>query len=400
MKKLLYGSTALMAAGMLASGAEAADKIKVGVGGYFQAYGVYVDQDDGTGEPGANLRDHYLEREAEIIFNGKTTLDNGLEVGVQVQLEAESCGDQIDESFIWFEGGWGRVNIGSENSAPYLMFYGAPAQITGWGVTSPNHNAVSAGANNGLLGNGVILPVNLSGDSEKLTYFTPRIAGFQLGVSYTPDACEASNIAGGSQSAICGSQGSGPEPDNNNLGEIFEIGANYVQKFGAFNVAVSGSYGTANDETSTAFTEDPTEWHLGANVGWGGFTVGGSYIEHNDMNSIGGASAGNAGGKGIDSKDWTLGVRYATGPWGVGVSYGHREVDCDAAQAAAGGCGGATAAAGEDELDMIEVGGSYALGPGVDLTAGVQWVEIDGSEGVAASDNDALVVIFGTSLTF
>ena len=390
MKKLLYGSTALMAAGMLASGAEAADKIKVGVGGYFQAFAVYVDQDDGVGEPGANLRDHYLAREGEIIFNGKTTLDNGLEVGVQVQLEAESCGDQIDESFIWFEGGWGRLNVGAENSAPYLMFYGAPAQITGWGVTSPNFGAVNPGTN-GALGNGVILPVNLSGDSEKLTYFTPRIAGFQLGVSYTPDACEEN---GGSQTGVnCGGQGSGPEADNNNLGEIFEVGVNFVQKFNQFNVAVSGSYGTGDDETTGAFTEDPVEWHLGANVGWGGFTVGASLIDRSDMTSAG-ATAGGVGGNGIDTRDWTLGVRYATGPWGVGVSYGHREVECDATRAAV--CG----AAGEDELDILEVGATYALGPGVDMTGGVQWVEIEDAAGAAAGENEALVFIIGTALSF
>ena len=38
MKKLLYGTTALVAAGMIAGGAQAADKIKVGVGGYFFGY--------------------------------------------------------------------------------------------------------------------------------------------------------------------------------------------------------------------------------------------------------------------------------------------------------------------------------------------------------------------------
>ena len=32
--------------------------------------------------------------------------------------------------------------------------------------------------------------VNLSGDSEKISYFSPRFAGLQVGVAYTPDNSE------------------------------------------------------------------------------------------------------------------------------------------------------------------------------------------------------------------
>ena len=49
MKKLLFGTTALAAVGLIAGSANAADKIKMGVGGYFQAFLVYGDEDTGTG---------------------------------------------------------------------------------------------------------------------------------------------------------------------------------------------------------------------------------------------------------------------------------------------------------------------------------------------------------------
>ena len=145
MKKLLYGTTALIAAGALASGsAVGAEKVSMGVGGYMQAFFVGVDQEDSAGEPGADLRDHLVAREGEIIFNGKTTFDNGLQVGAQVQLEAEVCGDQIDESFIFFSGSWGRINIGSENSAAYLMHYSAPAP-SHWAHGLQSSNFMHAG---------------------------------------------------------------------------------------------------------------------------------------------------------------------------------------------------------------------------------------------------------------
>ena len=49
MKKILLGSTALVAAGMIAS-APASAKMKLGVGGYMQQWVGYVSQDDVAGK--------------------------------------------------------------------------------------------------------------------------------------------------------------------------------------------------------------------------------------------------------------------------------------------------------------------------------------------------------------
>ena len=153
MNKFLYGTTALATAVMLSTGAMAADKIKMGVGGYFAWFGVFGDQDDGAGpdgiagtpddSPGAGARDHQFMREGEIIFNGSTKLDNGISAGVQVQLEAETCGDQIDETFVYFFGSFGRINLGQENSAPYLMGYASPGNPH-WGLNSVPANLAQA----------------------------------------------------------------------------------------------------------------------------------------------------------------------------------------------------------------------------------------------------------------
>ncbi len=47
---------------------------------------------------------------AEVRFKGETTLDNGLTVGAQIELEGENAGDQIDKSFVYWSGGFGRVS--------------------------------------------------------------------------------------------------------------------------------------------------------------------------------------------------------------------------------------------------------------------------------------------------
>ena len=42
-----------------------------------------------------------------------------------MQLEGNGGGDTIDESYLIVKGGFGEINLGSENSAMYKMHYGA-----------------------------------------------------------------------------------------------------------------------------------------------------------------------------------------------------------------------------------------------------------------------------------
>jgi len=373
MKHLLYGTTAMVTAGILMSGsAFAADKVKMGVGGYMNAFFVVADQDDGTGEPGANRREHGLSREGEIIFNGKTTFDNGLQVGVQVQLEAETCNDQIDESFMWFSGSFGRVNIGSENAAPYLMQYASPTP-SHWahGLNSPNYMHVSVGAH--ASGRFPTTRQLLASDSEKLTYFTPRLAGFQFGVSYTPDRCEEATA--GSVPIACGGSYAGLPSDTNDIGEIWEGAVNYIGNFSDVAVRLSAGYGFGEDEVGGAGREDPTEWSVGGQVAFAGFTVGGAYKMRDNVE----------GGDGVDRTDANIGLRYATGPWGVGIQYAY--VDADSGT-------------GSDEMDGYEVGGSYALGPGVVLSAGVQYFDFQDDANNPANENEAIIGFVGTHVAF
>ena len=90
MNKVLLTTTALAGAGMVlvAQPSLAAEQLKLGIGGYFNAFIATASQDDGVGQPGNGLRNYKIAREAEIIFSGKTTLDNGISFGINVQLEA------------------------------------------------------------------------------------------------------------------------------------------------------------------------------------------------------------------------------------------------------------------------------------------------------------------------
>src|SRR4030095_5825088 len=118
MKKLLLGSTALVAARLVAGEAYAADGVKLGIGGrYMGAAGVNAIQDfeDNTGNE--HPRTYVFKQDVEVYFLGETTLDNGLTVGARIELEGQTSSDQIDEVYAYFSGGFGEVGFGDSAGA-------------------------------------------------------------------------------------------------------------------------------------------------------------------------------------------------------------------------------------------------------------------------------------------
>ncbi|MBT6428101.1 MAG: porin [Rhodospirillaceae bacterium] len=370
MKSRILGTTSMVAAALLFTGsaAQGADKIKLGLGGYFKAYLVAGSQDDGAGQPGANLRSHKIAREGEIFFKGKTTLDNGITFGVDVQLEAETCGDQIDESFIYVQGGFGKIVIGADDPASDSMYMGTPQPIAGIGVATPD-DVFSA------LGNAVATPASItsiSGDSEKITYFTPRMSGFQLGISYTPENCEEAR-------APCTGTYAGFQATNSagQQSEIIEVGANYIRKIGDVDIGLYAGIGKGDLELTAAGAEDQDQWGLGVELGVAGFTIGADYREDDQ-----GTSAANT-----DRTDYSLGVSYAMGNWTFGAAYAHGEVE-------------AGAGLGEDETDGYQVGMVYDLSPGIVLTGGFTYWDVEDNLNAVGIENSASEFIVGTLLSF
>lgn len=55
---------------------------------------------------------------------------------------------------------------------------------------------------------------------------------------------------------------------------------------------------------------------------------------------------------------------------------------------------------GEDETDGYQVGLNYGLAPGITLTGGVTFWDVEANIDAAASENTATEFIIGTSLSF
>lgn len=394
MKKLLLGTTALVAAGMFASGDAAAQSkagpIQAGVNGTFNGVYAFVSQDDGTNTaatPMGQRRSHGLLREAEARFWGQTRLDNGLLVGYRVSLEAEDCQDQIDESWIFFDSAYGRMEIGETDQVGWKMYYGAPNAIPNFSTSV--HNIVAWNSNGTAAG--ILSPIarlSLGNDQNHINYFTPRFFGFQVGVSYTPEGCKEGNTDGdGAGTFLCGGAYRGMTPEGvsasatgaGNVQDIWEIAANYVNKFGDVGVAVYGAMNKGDHQT--AGTYDPRQWGLGAEVSYMGFTLGGAYTQTK--------MACATVTRGCDNPHWNVGLKYATGPWGVGIEYAQAKQEF-------------STGAADDEGQFLYIGGTYLLGPGINLFAGVQFFELDAGTPATSTkqDNDGTVFLIGTAIAF
>ena len=338
MKKILLGSTAIVAAGMIASApsAIAAEKMKLKVGGYMEQWVGFTSQDDGTDQDFSGVS---TVSDGEIHFKGKTKLDNGITVGVNVQLEAQQGGDQIDEQYMEVSGGFGKIIIGDENSAMYKMHY-APSDygiginsgdVNNWNnpVADAEGDSISkAGGFRAPFGATYIEPDAIN-DAAKLSYFTPRVSGFQLGLSYAPDGAQDNNGL--------------PNRDAVNSDYIM-VGANFVQKMGGMSVGVSGGYGTVTD--AAAGGVEPEATNFGIKIGMGGVSAGVSYANFSD--------SGEKDQEGINA-----GVAYSSGPMGVSIAYFHGEKD--------GNNGDAATLNNQAERDVIHLSAKYAMGPGVTL---------------------------------
>ncbi|HSE75266.1 MAG TPA: porin, partial [Dongiaceae bacterium] len=184
MKSKLLASTTWVGIGFVAGPAFAADGIKLGVGGFFNEAYMATFDDDGEGEPGNERNTDGFFNDAEVHFDGSTVLDNGVTVGAHIELEGETEDDQIDEAWVFFSGGFGEARIGSIDDALAYSCILPPGGTENFSAFSPNQ----WGANT-LISNPACVGVDESpgGDAQKVLYFSPVFAGFQLTLSYTPN---------------------------------------------------------------------------------------------------------------------------------------------------------------------------------------------------------------------
>ena len=362
-KHFLYGTTALATAGLIAGvagNAAAAERIQMGVHGYYQQFMAAVDQDyQNDALSGAEQHTNLVtnKHNAEICFVGETTLDNGITFGVNVQLEAYTSGDQIDESFLFVQSeSLGQLVMGSTDNAAYQMHVTAPDG----GVSLDSGDLVSdtffenPGLNYFDRATGTTYLVFGDDDSGKISYFSPRFSGVQLGVSFIPNF----QAGGDSNSSL--------KVSNNNVNNGFAGGINFTEDFNGFGVQLSAGYlfGDTAADSVTGGNDNLNAYDFGAQFSYAGFSFGGAYNK----------GTGDAGDTTrFNSQSWIVGAAYEVGAYTVGVNYMKGEEN-------------PTGSGGKGHLDQAILSGSYQLGPGIRLVGGVFWFDGENENNIETND--------------
>ena len=377
MKKILVASTALVAASMLSTGAaSASEKIKLELGGFSKWWVVGAWQDNSF--QSANNADYNnvdIKGDNEIFFSGSTTLDNGMQVGINVELEAggttDNTADTIDKSNVFIAGGFGKVILGSEANGTALLHVMAPDAAGNTDSDGLLTGGIAIAAPSGFTGR-VVTSIDTDGDAEGITYVAPTFYGLTVGGSYKPNSNQddrgVTNIAAGG--AL--------------VGEIYGAGALYANTFSGVDFKASAGWATYDvnitDYSVPSNNQTVNEYAFGTQIGYAGFTVGGSYRIVSAPSSLANTVA-------ADGTVWDAGVQYASGPYAVSFIYFNSEAQRNQTGA-------------EDEFTVYQVSGKYTLGAGVDVLATVGHAEYDSEIVGDANDNKGWMVATGLSLQF
>jgi hypothetical protein len=417
MKKMLLGTTALVSVGMVAGQASAAEPIELSIGGYQNWAVFYADNDNNSNatntlpaEPGFNRGDHDIKFDGELQVKGKTVLDNGLEVGVRIEIEGETQGDQMDENYAYIEGSFGTLQIGNNDAAalemstaaPYLNYLFAANSATVFG------NGLSqffSGTGRTFMGAGYATFTTFPdqfGDNGQLMYFSPVFNGFQFGASYAPDGREARassvyNLP--TKTITLGSTSSLASPASTH-GEVYSAAARYDGEIGDFGLTAAGGYTVGRHKNIIGSTVSPLPaslnvdsdiWNLGLVVYYGNWGLGGSYMNVSDANNV----------RGTDIDSYDLGLSYwSDGAWSAGIYWLHEEIDySQATLAVLGPIPGPNGANNfSDKFDAYRLMGQYDLGPGISVTGAVGFDQFD--DGAANKTYDTTMVGAGLLLSF
>lgn len=392
-KRIAYfGGPAIVAALFLAmpSGqARAVEKITLELKGEYTSYFGYAKNDDiGTGDfTGFDVK---LDSESEIEFEGETTLDNGLEIGVAVGLKPQSSDDeQIDGSYLFITSdNLGRIEIGQNDNIAVLMQGGEWAGQNRQGESnSDEEESLSAAApdvglriNDSDIADWIINPSNgdensafqstflYIGDekSTKLTWASPRLAGLQIGVTYIPEF-EADNNA---------------QPQGDLYRDGIVVAANYVRKFASESeFKVAAGFLAADSPSTVTGGADAEGYSLGFALKVDKITIGGSYA-NTDGNPEGGTDPAIS----FDGVGFDIGVAYElTNNMNISLSYYRGEFEDQ------------VALAGDSTNDTVMASVNYEAGHGVEMLASLFHSRFAADTGVK---NEGVAFITGLKLEF
>jgi hypothetical protein len=337
-KTLLLAGVAsgVVAASGVASAAEVTPggALDIKLSGQLRAGVLFGENDSISGsDPGYGM---YTNNRLFIDVRGK---DDGslMEYGGRWRLRLDNGrGDSnnlVDRGWLFVRGGWGEVRLGNEVGPGDDMKVFSSTIAAGTGGVDGDFNPA--------FGNPIFTyTVPLSGASTKGVYYTPSIAGFQAGVSFSPD-----DDAGGLIS----------QNDDSDTGgrQHVEGGISYKGGFSGFDILASVTGASAKVTQGTNDDADINGVMGGVSVGFGGFNIAGAY--------------GYNGGDVPDVNYWNIGIGGAFGPAKLSLEYATANGDATV--------NGVTS----DDTDPTAIVASATMGlmPGLSLLADIGMYDTD-----------------------
>jgi len=280
---------------LLAAGAAHAADIDTSLGGFVKfQYGVF---DAPPHQPANGAR---IDGEAHLTVDGQT--DTGITYGGRLQL-VRAAKPRDNGTYIEAGWAWGEFRLGDYGGAAREMTVTAPTI----GIGQIDGDLDRFGAASALLA-----PYGLANDdSTRLTYLSPSVLGFRLGLSYAPE------LAGGGIEAVPMQHVDGIDRHRN----VVEIGLNSTRDYGPVTVTAGGSAVFGEAEPG-ARLHDLAGGSLGAKASWNGITVGGGFVYDGADTLPLDRRPGHAGLESVIS-EIDFGATYDLGKWSFGASWAH-----------------------------------------------------------------------------
>ena len=308
-----------------------------------------------------------VRTDAEVHFNGRATLENGLKIHTRWELEggsAHSNSDIIDEYFLSISGSFGQIVLGGTENASVRMLTGSSGSwTTGVGRLQAfySHEWVPSAAGARF---GTIQHVRLSGpgggDSEKATYISTNFGGFQIGASYTPNNTESSD----------GRVDAGTDQHDSLAGAF-----GYSGKFNDVGIAGgAGVLATQGCNDGGACGENVNAWFAGGRLDFGSARISVAYKQTEQDGPTAGAPSLN--GYVVDA-----GVRYLAGANQFSVTGSYGQMD-------------------DTQARYQAVVASYArtMGPGVKIFTTMVFNDSESDDGL--SKNSGIAAMTGIHVGF
>lgn len=374
MQKL--AATAAIGLATLAQGisSAAAEPVRLRIGGYAKWWVSGGTNDAGyLAASGSDVNSMDVKGDTEIHILGTGRLDNGLILGFKSELEAggdtSQSSDPIDKSFVWIEGGFGKIEAGTDYNAASLLHVAAPEAAGLWngppvGLMANTNVARPAAVSTMYSGNQTEL--DHDDNADKVLYFTPSFAGLAAALSYTPSALAEDRR----------------EPTR--ASEVYALGLGWNGTVGPVTVAASSGLLTGS-LASAAGGSTVRAFSAGLQLSYDGVTIGGSMgDDHHDYGPGARIATDDSG------RSWDMGIMVERGPWALSLDYYHSSVRGEVINPA------------DDRIDVWQISGKYVLGEGVALMAAFGHVAYDdeGPDTDHAAHNDGTSLMTGLGLWF